>query len=70
MVEMKKYNPGVIVIFNEKAYANTSNLISWVKYQYSMASVYPTYDRESRLLCLDAFAPYKNKGRKDPERES
>src|SRR6266516_386562 len=68
--EMKKYNPGVIVIFNEKAYANTSNLTSWVKHQYSMASAYPTRDREPRLLCLDAFAPHKNKGRKDPGRES
>jgi len=28
IVEMKKYHPSVIVIFNEKAYANTSNLIS------------------------------------------
>src|SRR5271155_854134 len=70
IAEMKKYNPGVVVIFNEKAYANTSNLISWVKHQYSVASVYPIHDREPRLLCLDAFAPHKNKGRKDPGRES
>ena len=27
IAEMKKYHPGVVVIFNEKAYANTSNLI-------------------------------------------
>ena len=69
IAEMKKYNPGVIVIFNEKAYANTSNLISWVKHQYSVASAYPTHDREPRLLCLDAFAPHKNKGRKNPPRK-
>jgi hypothetical protein len=26
-VEAQRYNPGVIVIFNEKAYTNTFNLI-------------------------------------------
>jgi hypothetical protein len=26
LAEMKKYHPAVVVIFNEKAYANTSNL--------------------------------------------
>jgi hypothetical protein len=26
-VEQKKYYPGVVVIFNEKAWANTSNLL-------------------------------------------
>ena len=30
--EQKKYHPGVIVIFNEKAWANTSNLLDWVKH--------------------------------------
>jgi hypothetical protein len=39
--ETCKYHPGVAVIFDEKAYANTSNLIDWVKNQYSMASAYP-----------------------------
>jgi hypothetical protein len=29
--EYKKYHPNVVVIFNEKAWANTSNLIDWVK---------------------------------------
>jgi Tc5 transposase DNA-binding domain len=70
IAEMRKYHPGVIVIFNEKAYANTSNLVTWVKRQYSVASAYPSSDREPRLLCLDAFAPHKNKGRKDPGKES
>jgi hypothetical protein len=63
-VEAQRYNPGVIVIFNEKAYANTSNLIDWVKNQYSMASAYPLRDNEPRFLALDAFAPHKNKGAK------
>jgi len=39
-VEQKKYHPSV-VIFNEKAGANTSNLLDWVKNQCSIASVYP-----------------------------
>jgi hypothetical protein len=68
--ERKKYHPGVVVIFNEKAYANTSNLIDWIKQQYSMASAYPLRDHEPRFLALDAFAPHKNKGRKDPGKES
>jgi hypothetical protein len=40
-LEEKRYNPGVVIIFNDKAYANTSNLIDWVKNQYSMAFAYP-----------------------------
>jgi hypothetical protein len=70
LAEIKKYHPGVVVIFNNKAYANTSNLISWVKGQYSSATAYPLSDREPRLLCLDAFAPHKNKGRKEVTKES
>jgi hypothetical protein len=27
-VEEKRYNPGVIIIFNKKAYTNTLNLIN------------------------------------------
>jgi folate-dependent phosphoribosylglycinamide formyltransferase PurN len=63
-VEAQRYNPSVIIIFNKKAYANISNLIDWVKNQYSMASVYPLRDNEPRFLALDAFAPHKNKGAK------
>jgi hypothetical protein len=29
--EEKKYHPSVTVIFNEKAYANSTNLKSWIK---------------------------------------
>jgi hypothetical protein len=68
--EEKRYNPGVVVIFNEKAYANTLNLIDWVKNQYSMASAYPLRDNEPRFLALDAFTPHKNKGAKLKENES
>jgi len=68
--EEKRYNPGVIIIFNEKAYANTSNLIDWIKNQYSIASVYPLRDNEPRFLALDAFIPHKNKEVKLKENES
>jgi hypothetical protein len=60
--EYKEYHPSVVVIFNKKAYANTSNLINWVKNQYSTAFAYPLCDNEPRFLSLDAFAPHKNKG--------
>ena len=66
----KRYNPSVVIIFNEKAYANTSNLIDWVKNQYSIASIYPLRDNELRFLTLDAFALYKNKGVKIKKNES
>jgi hypothetical protein len=31
LVEIKKYHPSVVVIFNKKAYTNTLNLIQQVK---------------------------------------
>jgi len=65
----KRYHLSVVVIFNEKAYANTSNLINWVKQQYSMASAYPLCDNEPQFLSLNAFALHKNKGRKDLQKE-
>jgi hypothetical protein len=68
--EIKKYHPGIVVIFNNKAYANTSNFLSWIKGQYSGATAFPLSNREPRLLCLDTFAPYKNQGRKSPVKES
>jgi hypothetical protein len=68
--EYKEYHPGVVVIFNEKAWANTSNLLDWVKNQYSIASVYPLRDNEPRFLALDAFKPHINKGRKVKDKES
>jgi hypothetical protein len=69
LIEAKKYHPSVVVIFNKKAYANTSNLIQWVKNQYSTASAYPLCDGEPRFLSLDAFAPHKNKGQKAKAKE-
>jgi ribonucleotide reductase alpha subunit len=67
--EYKKYHPSVVVIFNEKAWANTSNLVDWVKNQYSTASAYPLHDNEPRFLSLDAFTPHKNKGQKAKAKE-
>ena len=67
--EKLKYHPGVVVIFNEKAWANTSNLLDWVKNQYSSASEYPLHDDEPRIIALDAFAPHKNKGRKESQQK-
>jgi hypothetical protein len=60
--EAQRYNPSIIIIFNEKVYANISNLINWVKNQYSIASTYPLRDNEPRFLALNAFTPHKNKG--------
>ena len=40
-IEAERYHLSVIVIFNEKTYANTTKLIDWIKNQYSIASVYP-----------------------------
>ena len=61
--ERRKYYPSVIVWFNEKAYANTSNLITYFKTQYAPASAYPLRDHEPRLLVLNTFALHKSKGR-------
>jgi len=68
-IEAERYYLSVVIIFNEKAYANTFNLIDWVKNQYSIAFVYPLRDNEPRFLALDSFALYKNKGLKAREYE-
>lgn len=62
--EAKLYNLGVVVVFNEKAYANTKTTIQWVKQQYTYASAFPRSANQPRLLSLDAFAPHKSKGTK------
>jgi hypothetical protein len=68
--ERQKYHSSVVVIFNDKAWANTSNLLDWVKNQYSTISVYPLRDHEPRFLALNSFVPHKNKGKKSKEKES
>ena len=68
--EAQLYHPIIIIILNKKVYANTSNLIDWIKNQYSIASAYPLQDNEPRFLALNAFAPHKNKGVKVRANES
>ena len=67
--ERQKYYLSVVVIFNDKAWANTSNLLDWVKNQYFTAFAYPLQDYEPRFLALDLFALHKNKGKKSKEKE-
>src|SRR4051812_13121143 len=55
---------------DEKAYANTANLTWWIKQMYSSATAYPLSNQEPRFLSLNAFAPHKNKGWKNPSKES
>jgi hypothetical protein len=69
-MEAERYHLSVIIIFNEKVYANIINLIDWVRNQYSIASVYLLRDNEPRFLALNIFAPHKNKGVKVKENES
>ena len=63
-VEYRKYYPRVVVIFNKKAQANTTNLLNQIKNQYSTASIYLLRDSKPRFLTLNAFKLYINKGRK------
>ena len=67
--ERQKYYPSVVVIFNDKAQANTSNLLDQVKNQYFSAFVYPLRDHKPRFLALNSFAPHKNKRKKLKEKE-
>jgi hypothetical protein len=60
--EVKRYHPGVSVIFNPKAYCNSKVMLSWLRQQFKWGSPYSPDDNEPRLLILDSFAPHKNKG--------
>jgi hypothetical protein len=68
--EMKKYHPGVKVMWNPKGYCNSRVMLKWFKEQYRHASPYSPDDREPRLLVLDAFAPHKNRGSKRKQSQS
>jgi gluconate kinase len=61
---VKKYHPDVVIIWNEKSYANTATTIWWLKQMFAGATAFPLSDKEPRFLSLDAFAPHKNKGQK------
>ena len=39
--EIREYHPSIVVIFNNKAYANTANVTTWVKTQYATSTAYP-----------------------------
>ncbi|KAL5325554.1 hypothetical protein ACEPPN_006681 [Leptodophora sp. 'Broadleaf-Isolate-01'] len=69
-LEMARYHPAVKVIWNDTVYANSENLINWIRQDYSHASEYPLSDQEPRLLVLDAFAPHKHSGKKVSTNES
>jgi hypothetical protein len=68
-VKASKYYTRVKVIFNEKAYANSSNFIDWIRQDYNKALAYLFADHEPRLLVLDAFTPYKHSEWKEDTKE-
>ena len=47
------------MIFNEKAWANSDNLIHWAKQEFKWESQYTVHDQEPRLLTMDAFRAHK-----------
>ena len=59
--EAKRYDQGVIVWFNSKAYANEETTIHWLKqhYQYATIGLSNKINPRSRLLSLDTFSPQK-----------
>ena len=61
---MKKYHPAVHVVFNPKAYCNSTALLNWFRQQLKWGSPYSPDDHEPKLLVLDSFAPHKNTGTK------
>lgn len=63
-LEMKKYHPAVHVVFNPKAYCNSTALLNWFRQQLKWGSPSSPDDHEPKLLVLDSFAPHKNSGTK------
>ena len=58
IAERRSYNTGVVVEFNEAAWANEENIIRWIKHQYRHASDYIQRDKEPRLHALDSFTAH------------
>ena len=56
--EAKRYHPGVVVEFNEEAWANEDTTLRWVKKQYLPATAYPS-KAVPRLLTMDSFTAQK-----------
>ena len=65
--EAKKYDQGVVVMWNEKAYANEDTTAWWLKqhYQYATIELLNRITPQSRLLSLDVFASQKTQRIKD-----
>ena len=53
--KMSQYNPGVVVQWNPKTYANTETTLRWLKHQYKYATIGFSTGNPARLLCLDVF---------------
>ena len=53
--EISQYDPGVVVQWNPKAYANTETTLRWLKQQYKYATIGFSTGNPERLLCLDVF---------------
>lgn len=60
--EMTKYDPGVVVQWNPKAYCNAGVMITWLENQYKYATIGFHNPNTKRLLSLDVFT-----GQKTPE---
>ncbi len=61
--ELQRYHKGVVVEFNEDAWANEDVIIRWIKKQYLPATAYPFQTlTKPRLLTLDAFTAHKTAG--------
>ena len=58
VAEARSYDSGVVVKFNEKAYANESTTLEWLKQQYRYASETP-FELRPRLLVIDVYSAQK-----------
>ena len=56
--ESKRYHSGVIVEFNDDAWANEATILRWIKKQYLPATAYPS-KTVPRLLTMDSFTAQK-----------
>jgi hypothetical protein len=68
--EMARYPKGIVVIFNDKAYANGQNLKQWARQQYKWGSAFSPSENEPRLLTLDAFGAHKKKKPTEAEKRA
>ena len=57
--EMTKYDSGVVVQWNPKAYCNAEVMIRWLKHQYKYATQGFVTPNTKRLLTLDVFSGQK-----------